>query len=99
MKGRNRDVSITGTVIYKRSGLRFSYKFSTTVYPGMNFFFKDKVFNPNWQFSDNGLKELFFDFKKLPQGTYAYCVEIALERNLSEEKFPDPIGEVCISNC
>lgn len=94
-EGSNRNVSINGSIIYKKSGLRFSYKFNTTVYPGMNVFSKENVFNPDWQFSENALRELFFDYKKLPQGTYEYCIEISLERTLSEEKFPDPVGE-CI---
>ncbi len=94
-EGRNRDISVTGTLVYKHTGNRISYKFNATVYPGMNNYSSATVINPEWNFSSSGMRELFFDYKKLPQGTYEYCVEIKLERKLSEEKFPEPI-DACI---
>lgn len=94
-ENRNRNIDVRGTLVYKNTGLRFSYTFNTTVYPGMNTFSQGKVISPVWNFSDNAFKDLFFEYRKMPQGTYEYCVEIALERVTSEEIQPDPIGE-CI---
>lgn len=92
-ESRTRNVSITGTLIYRNSKLRMSYSFSAMIHPGMNSFSKSVVTAPQWSFSDNALRELFFDYKKLPQGTYEYCVEIGLDRKLSEEQLPIPVGE------
>lgn len=94
-EGQSRQLHVRGSLIYKNNGLRLSYNFTTTVYPGVNMFSNDKVYGVKWNFSENAFKELFVDYKKLPQGTYEYCVEISLERKLSEEVFPDPV-DACI---
>lgn len=90
-----RNIKVKGTLIYKNSPLRFSYEFNTSVYPGMNVFTKNKVLNPSWNFSDNALKELFFDYKKLPQGTYQYCIEISLSNQQSEGDVITPV-DACV---
>lgn len=94
-EGKAKDISVSGILVYKNSALRLSYTFSTTVYPGINNFSKENVMNPNWNFSDNAFRELFFDYRKLPQGTYEYCVEIKLLKVLSEERLPDPV-DACV---
>lgn len=67
---------ITGTVRYRQSGLSFSYSLNYTIRPGVNMIDAALV-HPKWTFSSSPLRELFQDYKKLPQGAYEYCVEIA----------------------
>lgn len=85
-------VIVFGSVIYKRSSLRFSYSFNTTIYPGINQYSNVNVINPQWTFQNAALRELFFQYDKLPQGTYEYCVEVRLEATNAEFVSPDPIG-------
>mgnify|MGYP000586444273 CR=1 FL=1 len=88
----NRQVTVKGTLIYRNSPLRFSYSFDATLYPGNNQFSPERVNSPNWIFSDNALRELFFDYKKLPQGTYEYCVDVELQSINPEQKVGTPTG-------
>lgn len=90
-----KDITIDGTLIYRNSDLRMSFKFNTKVQPGVNIFSKDKVLNPNWSFSNSALRELFFDYKKLPQGTYQYCVSISLSNNQTEGTWSEPV-DACV---
>ena len=76
--GISKDVTIKGILSYKQSRLNFSYSFKTQLVIGKNSFSKDKVINPVWQFSDPALRELFFNYKKLPQGNYEYCVSVQI---------------------
>lgn len=71
-----RQVDISGRVYYRRSNLYFSYKFQTTVQPGMNSISRAAIPNPQWSFSEPGLRDLFLTYSKLPQGTYEYCVTV-----------------------
>ena len=59
---------------------------------GYNQFSKEIVQNPQWIFSDAGLKELFNNYQKLPQGTYEYCVDITLQAVTSEQQVGQPVG-------
>ncbi len=88
-------VTVTGTLKYRNSTLRANYTFTTNLYPGNNQFSEANVMNPTWQFSDNALKELFFNYGKLPQGTYEYCVSIQLKKVVSENPESDPVND-CI---
>lgn len=69
---------IKGTIKYRASPLQASYTFSTTLQPGVNVFNRQRVGSPAWTFSTPALRELFFSYAKLPQGTYEYCVELTL---------------------
>lgn len=90
-----KDVTITGTIRYRNSGMRASYVFDTKLYPGSNQFSTDKVRSPQWNFSVNALKELFFYYSKLPQGTYEYCVSVSLKKVNAEQYVSDPVDD-CI---
>lgn len=90
-ESKAKDITVEGVLVYRNSDLRMSFSFDTRVQPGLNVFSKNKVLNPTWNFSSNALKELFFDYKKLPQGTYQYCVTIALNNNQTEGGWSDPV--------
>lgn len=74
--GQSKNVEVSGRVYYRRSALNFTYKFTTTVQPGMNMISRSMVPSPSWTFSENGLRDLFLTYNKLPQGTYEYCVTV-----------------------
>ncbi|MBL7711889.1 MAG: hypothetical protein JNL13_05480 [Chitinophagaceae bacterium] len=71
-----RAVAVSGRVYYRRSNLSFTYTFQTTVQPGMNSISRSLIPNPQWSFSESGLRDLFLNYSKLPQGTYEYCVTV-----------------------
>lgn len=73
---QSQQVQVKGIVHYKRSPLNFSYQYNITLQPGVNIINKDLISSPTWTFSDNALRELFFDHNKLPQGTYEYCISL-----------------------
>jgi hypothetical protein len=73
------------------------YTFNTTLQPGMNAFSKDNVGSPTWTFSDNALKELFFNYARLPQGTYEYCVELTIKPQGQETQPSEPV-DACLYN-
>jgi len=69
-------VTIRGRIRYRESDLTMGYRMEATLAPGFN-----RVASlggkPVWEFSRSALKELFFQYRLLPQGTYEYCVEVA----------------------
>lgn len=69
-------VQITGTVRYRNSPQNFSYSFKYDLHVGVNNI-DAGIAHPQWQFSSPALKELFFNYKTLPEGTYEYCVSVA----------------------
>ncbi|PQJ13004.1 hypothetical protein CJD36_004470 [Flavipsychrobacter stenotrophus] len=69
-------VQITGTVRFRNSPQNFSYSFKYDLHTGMNTIDAGQA-HPQWQFSSSALKELFFNYKTLPEGTYEYCVSVA----------------------
>ena len=77
------NATVKGKVVYRGSGLSFSYSFPYTVRPGINTIDRATI-HPQWTFSTPALKELFMDYKKLPAGTYEYCVEVAIKGNNGE---------------
>ncbi|OSZ81934.1 hypothetical protein CAP35_01290 [Chitinophagaceae bacterium IBVUCB1] len=91
--GKQLDVTIKGSIRYRNSSLNAFYVFTTSLIEGNNRFSKDKVNNAVWTFSDNGFRELFFDYNKMPQGTYEYCISIGLNKNNPEYQIGDPIQE------
>lgn len=97
MNNSNRriDAIVRGTLKYKNTTLRFSYSYRTTLETGINRMSKENVSNPKWDFSDNAFKELFLYHKKLPQGTYEYCVEIDLN-TLHSESHSEALFDACI---
>lgn len=73
---QTKQVEVNGRVFYRKSALSFTYKFNTTVQPGSNNISRAAIPNPNFTFSEPGLRDLFLTYNKLPQGTYEYCVSI-----------------------
>jgi hypothetical protein len=71
-----RQVEVSGRLHYRRSNLYFTYKFHTSVQPGLNTISRSAIPNPQWSFSEPGLRDLFLTYNKLPQGTYEYCVTV-----------------------
>ncbi len=68
------DAVIRGKLTYRSTGYSFSYSYHYTLRPGVNVITKDQV-HPQWTFSSSAFRELFMEYKKLPAGTYEYCVE------------------------
>ncbi len=94
--GKSVQANVKGVLNYRNSGLRFTYEFATLLNPGTNSFSKDKV-SPTWMFSENALRELFFNYSKLPEGTYEYCVEVTLKASGGEAVLGDPV-DACLYN-
>lgn len=88
---KSRDAKITGTIIFRGSSLRLAYTFNTILYPGVNQFSNERVNNIQWTYSDQALNELFFNYGKLPQGTYEYCVQLQLQQINGENILDGPI--------
>ena len=73
--GASTNVLVKGEIHWRNSPLSFSYSFRYTLRPGMNSLGAGLV-HPQWQFSSSGLRDLFFTYKTLPEGTYEYCVSV-----------------------
>lgn len=70
------NATIKGVLHFRGSNMSLSYTFNYTLRPGMNIISGDMI-RPQWQFSSSALRELFMTYKKLPEGTYEYCVTIS----------------------
>lgn len=77
VSGAPRDVQcgIEGSIVFRNASHSIKYKFVYTVKPGLNII-DPRTINPGLTFSSMALRELFMDYKVLPQGTYRYCVII-----------------------
>jgi len=95
--GKTQSATVKGTLHYRGSRLQMGYTFNTTLQPGVNAFSKDNVGSPVWTFSDNALKELFFTYSRLPQGTYEYCVELTVKPQGQETQPSEPV-DACLYN-
>lgn len=89
-------VTVTGTLRYRNSEMKIAYSFQTTINQGVNMYTAAMV-QPRWDFSSQALKELFLDYKKLPQGTYEYCVDV-VPSNMSGETIGGERFEACLYN-
>lgn len=67
--------TVKGSLHYRSTGYYINYSFRCTLQPGVNMFSADAV-HPTWQYSSSPLRELFTEYKVLPQGTYEYCVSV-----------------------
>jgi hypothetical protein len=77
-------VLVEGTLRYRKSDLRISYRFEVDLLPGINNIRKS-VQEVSLQYSSNALKELFEYYGTLPQGLYEYCVRVVPNYNNSEK--------------
>jgi hypothetical protein len=93
-KGKTVQAEITGHLQYRRSAMMFTYKYTTSLQPGITTISRTTIPAPAWTFSDNALKELFFNYGKLPQGTYEYCVSVALKN--TGETLPAGDPDACV---
>lgn len=66
---------VKGTLRYRQNGLSFSYSFRTALRSGINRIESGSI-HPDWTFSSSAFRELFMDYRVLPQGTYEYCVSV-----------------------
>jgi hypothetical protein len=73
--GKPERLLVHGSVVFRREGLRFTYDGTINTEPGVNTV-ASLLSSPAWQFSSPGLKDLFMQYDKLPQGTYEYCVQV-----------------------
>ncbi|MFA6152613.1 MAG: hypothetical protein WC716_14915 [Chitinophagaceae bacterium] len=90
MTSQSQQVDVLGRVHYRRSGLWFTYRYSMTVQPGYTQISRSSIPTPVWAFSETGLKDLFQTYNKLPQGTYEYCVSVAVRKPGAESAINDP---------
>lgn len=66
---------ITGTIRYRNAPMRISYRFEYNLQPGINNIATAGV-RPVLTYSEPALRELFEQYKLLPQGIYEYCVSV-----------------------
>ena len=85
---------IEGHIRFRNSDHSIKYSFMYTIKPGMNLF-DGKSVQPAWSFSSGALRELFMEYKVLPQGTYQYCITITPFVNNSESVGGDKVDD-CI---
>jgi hypothetical protein len=91
---RSTNALVTGTIRYRNSDMRISYKFEYTLQPGLNMIQRDMI-RPRFEYSSTALKELFELHKRLPQGIYEYCVSVKPDYSSGEAAPGNPFTE-CI---
>jgi len=74
---------IKGTIKFKGSDMNISYEFKYTLQPGLNLISANTV-SPQFRFSSIALKELFEQYKRLPEGIYEYCVSVQPDSRTGE---------------
>jgi len=68
-------VLVTGTIRYRNSQMGLSYSFEYNLQPGLNNMAVAGI-KPVITYSEPALRELFEQYKLLPQGIYEYCVTV-----------------------
>src|ERR1700748_1772832 len=66
---------IKGSILYRNSTMSISYQFECNLQPGVNLV-STLAGNPHYTYSHPALRELFEQYKKLPEGIYQYCVSV-----------------------
>jgi hypothetical protein len=94
MASSSTSAEIKGKVHYRNGDVGFTYSFTTTIQPGLNVFNPASV-HPTWQFSSMAARELFMEYKTLPQGTYEYCVTVTPKAQ-GGEAIPGNEGKDCL---
>lgn len=85
---------VQGTIRYRNSDMRISYRFEYDLQPGVNMLSANAL-RPQYDYSSVALKELFELYKKLPQGIYEYCVAVKPDYNVNET-VPGPVYDECV---
>jgi len=68
-------VHIVGDLRYSNTDLYWHYEFDYTLQPGINTLDAQYI-HAQWSYSSSAFKELFVDYKTLPEGVYEYCVSV-----------------------
>jgi hypothetical protein len=84
---------IEGTIRFRNGNHSIKYTFPYSLKPGLNLFTRDAV-HPTWNYSSTALRELFEQYKVLPQGTYQYCVTVIPTNSSSETP-----GDLNMNDC
>jgi hypothetical protein len=74
---------VHGTIQYRSTTLSIAYQFECNLQPGVNMM-NAVAFNPHFTYSVPALRELFEQYKKLPEGIYQYCVSVKPNYNAGE---------------
>lgn len=74
---------IKGNIKFRNSDLRIAYRFEYDLKPGLNVIPANAI-HPQFEYSSQALRELFEQYKKLPEGIYEYCVSVKPDYNISE---------------
>ena len=69
-------VTVKGVISYRNTGHKISYSYTYSLQPGFNMIVQDNI-SPNWDFSSSGIRDLFFNYNLLPEGTYQYCISVS----------------------
>ncbi|RYE14718.1 MAG: hypothetical protein EOP51_27720 [Sphingobacteriales bacterium] len=70
-----REAIIRGVIRFRGSDMRISYTMFVGIESGLNQV-ESLQRQVQWEYSSSALKELFQNYKLLPQGTYEYCVTV-----------------------
>jgi hypothetical protein len=85
---------IKGNIKFRNSDLRIAYRFEYDLKPGLNIIPANAI-RPQFEYSSQALRELFEQYKKLPEGIYEYCVSVKPDYNLNEST-PGPVYNECV---
>jgi hypothetical protein len=85
---------IKGNIKFRNSDLRIAYRFEYDLQPGLNIIPATAI-HPQFEYSSQALRELFEQYKKLPEGIYEYCVSVKPDYNLNEST-PGPVYNECV---
>lgn len=88
----NTHAQFTGSIRFRNSDMRIGYKFEYDIRPGINILPPGSV-HAQFTYSSQALKELFEQYKKLPQGIYEYCVSVRTNYTGNESIPGDPVME------
>lgn len=83
MRSAKTHALVQGAIRYRNTGMLIRYSFECDIQPGVNHM-AGLALRPKYEYSAAALKELFQDFKRLPQGIYEYCVSVKPDYQVNE---------------
>ena len=84
---------INGMIKFRGSGMFISYTLHCSLKAGFNQL-REETSGVQWQFSSPALRQLFLNYKTLPEGTYEYCVTVTTLTGTKEN--PNGAFEECL---